>query len=60
MRKEILVVENKALVGLSKISELVYETPETCEAESRLVEWKWAGGVERGNKWGYMWLAIVN
>lgn len=50
----------KAHVGLSKISVLVYETPETCEAGSRLVEWEWAGGVERRNKWGYMLLPIVN
>lgn len=41
-----LVEENKAHVGLSKISVLVYETPETCEADSRLVEWRvgWRGG----------------
>lgn len=33
-----LVGGNKAHVGLSKFSVLVYETPETCEADSRLVE----------------------
>lgn len=38
-----------------KFSVLVYETPETCEADSRLVEREGAGGVERGNEWGYMW-----
>ena len=35
---------NKAHVGLSKFSVLVYETPETCEADSRLVEREGAGG----------------
>lgn len=33
-----LVGGNKAHVGLSKFSVLVYETQETCEADSRLVE----------------------
>lgn len=33
-----LVGGNKAHVGLSKFSVLLYETPETCEADSRLVE----------------------
>ena len=36
--EEALVQGNKAHVGLSKFSVLVYETPETCEADSRLVE----------------------
>lgn len=33
-----LVGGNKAHVGLSKFSVLLYETPEICEADSRLVE----------------------
>lgn len=53
--EKVLVGGNKAHVGLSKFSVLVYETPETCEADSRLVEQEGAGGVGRGNEWGYMW-----
>lgn len=38
--EEARVGENEVHVRLSKFNVLVYETPETCVAESRLVGWE--------------------